>query len=599
MKSLKVHLEVEGADSEKIAQVFDRVRGRDSAAPMYHTATHPEEFHDDPQALYTVGDIPTMPPEGCKKVKHVFFAVVLNYQGDIDLAAARGAMLVNNYNGLPEPLRPRTGWEALCTMQVALAPSGDGEGTDIIKYFLFSSPQPLVDVESRLLRDGEALCTPSWGKGGGVKTPWKVLVYMMDRLGGTHFRCHLPPQAKGAKEKNTCIPQDVIGSQYQFIKDNAPRGNFDCEQMMRIDFQLGDPQSSVHNWKEGKIKEVLSHIKDQSIQAKKITHHPIFIFDSGVEGVERAKRLVPTFKSHSCLMTPYLETMAFAMADYHADKQGDRSLASHREAPDLDFFRAEGGTKNCPCVFDDGGLFEQRPKTLKAFLDVGQFQATTRERRGAAKFVRGQARFAAENMYDETKKRNQYLFDMLKRTFPKDMSKANVAALLKRSSAVVNTPDDAFERLAGLDSDVTRAPKVGHYITAAAGNILHDYIKNGAMRDAEEHRALRDKQLRFMKALLDKGAAPVPLAVKRELLDDAEGGSGAAASEPLPNLPKRVLWARSFGAMPQGEIDLSTPPDAPPGAAAGPSSQDIAAAFDDADSGDQLGVGGGMDDASD
>ena len=69
--------------------------------------------------------------------------------------------------------------------------------------------------------------------------------------------------------------------------------------------------------------------------------------------------------------TPYLETLAFAMGDYYADKQGDRGLASFREGPDLDFFRAEEGTKHCPCVFDDGDLFEQRPKTLKAFLDVG------------------------------------------------------------------------------------------------------------------------------------------------------------------------------------------------------------------------------------
>eukprot|EP00959_Pyramimonas_sp_CCMP1952_P362002 7581400-Pyramimonas_sp.AAC.1 len=176
-------------------------------------------------------------------------------------------------------------------MQVVLAPSGDGEGTDIIKYFRLSSPQPLVDVESRLLCDGEVLCALSGGKGGDVKTPWKVLVYMMDRLGGTRFRCHLPPQAKGANEKNKCIPQDVIVSQYQFIKDNAPRGNFDCEQMMWIDFQLNDPQSPIHHWKEGKIKEVLSHIKDQSIQASKVTHFPIFIFDAGEEGIERAKRL--------------------------------------------------------------------------------------------------------------------------------------------------------------------------------------------------------------------------------------------------------------------------------------------------------------------
>ena len=210
----------------------------------------------------------------------------------------------------------------------------------------------------------------SWGKGGDVKTPWKVLVYMMDRLGGTHFRYHLPPQEKGDKEKKKCLPQDVIVAQYQFIKDNAPRGNFDCEQMAWSDFQLNDLESPVHNWKEGKIKEVLSHIKDQSIQAKKITYHPIFIFDTGDEGIERAKRLVPTFKSHSCHMvgepgegkTPYLETLAFAMGDYHADKLGDRGLASFREGPDLDFFRAEEGTKHCPCVVDDATYSSSAPR---------------------------------------------------------------------------------------------------------------------------------------------------------------------------------------------------------------------------------------------
>jgi hypothetical protein len=153
-----------------------------------------------------------------------------------------------------------------------------------------------------------------------------------------------------------------------------------------------------------------------------------------------------------------------------------------------------------------------------------------------------------------------------------------------------------FERLAGLDSDVTRAPKVGHYITKAAGNILYDYIHNGAMRDAEEYNSLRDKQLRFMKALLDKGSAPLPLSVKEEQPPDgAEGGSSSsAAREPLPPLPKRICWARSFGSIPEVEIDLSSSPEEARGAAAAPTSQDLAAALADADNGDPLGLGGGM-----
>ena len=96
------------------------------------------------------------------------------------------------------------------------------------------------------------------------------------------------------------------------------------------------------------------------------------------------------------------------------------------------------------CVFDDGDLWEQRPKTLKAFFDPTQAEAMTRERWGASKFVRGQARFGADNEYDEQAepsdddwtwattlpadesvfKTTQYLVDMVKPSFPKGLSKS-------------------------------------------------------------------------------------------------------------------------------------------------------------------------------
>ena len=589
MKSLEVHLEVQGADSAKIFEVFDRVRS--GVVPTYHTESQPQMFQDDPPALFSVGEMPIKLAGESRKTKHAV-GIILNHTEDIDISLAREAMLVNNYGGLPQPLRPSSDWEVLYTMQVVLAPSSTGDGTDILKYYMFPQPQPLGQIETRLIAEHEVLHLIDWGQGGDVKTPWKVFLYMLDRMGGTHFRYHLPPQANNEKGKKECLSEDAITAQYQFIKDNAPRGNFDCEQMMWIDFQMNDPQSPVHNWREAKIKEVLSHVKEQSIQAKKIKYMPLTIFDCGDEGVERAKRMVPTFRSHSCLMvgepgegkTPYLEIMSFAMADFYADYAGDRSTASYRIAPDLDFFRAEEGTVQCPCVFDDGDLFEQRPKTLKAFLDVSQFQAMTRERWGAAKFVRGQARFASENMYDEQavpswddwrglnvlpekkakEKRNQFLFDMLRPTFPKGMSKANVNAILKRATVVMNTKDYVFERLAGVESDVTREVKRGHFITKQAGTTLYNYYEKQITRDAEEYSTLRDKQLRFMKALLNKGDLPQQVSVKgetvkREIVDDDGDGSEAAPREPMPSLAKRVKWAKDFGSMPVS-IDLSTPP---------------------------------------
>ena len=54
-----------------------------------------------------------------------------------------------------------------------------------------------------------------------------------------------------------------------------------------------------------------------------------------------------------------------------------------------------------PCIFDDGDMFDQRPKVLKAFFGPTQFEAMTRERWGAAKFVKGQPRFVGDNKYDQ------------------------------------------------------------------------------------------------------------------------------------------------------------------------------------------------------
>ena len=363
---------------------------------------------------------------------------------------------------------------------------------------------------------------------------------------------------------------------------------------MWIGFQLNDPASPIYNWREGKIKEVLSNFRAQECQATKRTYYPLFVFDTGDAGIERAKRLIPLCRSHSILMvgepgegkTPYIEIIAHAIADYHADQLGDRSLAAVRSAPDLDFFRSEEGTVTCPCLFDDGDLFDQRPRTLKAYFDVSQFESMTRERWGATKLVRGQARLAAENMYDlaavptdedwviacgarnPVENRNAIFFDMVKKTFPETMSRTNAVAILKRSSVVLNTTSEIFERLAGLDSDVTRSTKTGHYITKEAGDILYAYIEHGVERNKEDYNNLRDRQLRFVTALLRKDAVPRPpssVPIKQEPEKDGveEGRPKRSRGEdPGPSqLPARVTWARSFGSFPEPGlcIDLSSP----------------------------------------
>ena len=172
-------------------------------------------------------------------------------------------------------------------------------------------------------------------------------------------------------------------------------------------------------------------------------------------------------------------------------------------------------------VFDDGDLCDQRPKVLKAFLDPTQAEAMTYERWGATKFVRGQSRFAGENDYNAAAepsntewtfimgnrdKSEEVFLDMLKPTFPKELSIPNVRALLKRTTIILNTKNYIYVRMAGLETMVTRHHNIEHYITKEAGTILNNFIEDNARRDeAEYNKMVTLESAHFAKLLQTKG----------------------------------------------------------------------------------------------
>ena len=53
-----------------------------------------------------------------------------------------------------------------------------------------------------------------------------------------------------------------------------------------------------------------------------------------------------------------------------------------------------------PDILDDGSLTEQPFKKIKAFTDVGNIEAMSKERWGAAKWVRGQPRMYCVNEFE-------------------------------------------------------------------------------------------------------------------------------------------------------------------------------------------------------
>jgi hypothetical protein len=216
----------------------------------------------------------------------------------------------------------------------------------------------------------------------------------------------------------------------------------------------------------------------------------------------------------------------------------------------LDFFRCEAGLREVPCIFDDGDLFDQKPKVLKAFFDPTQAESMTRERWGGCKFVRGQGRFAADNQYDDKAepddvawqaadaaddtmrkdRRLGFFLDMLEPTFPKGIAMANVRAMLKRCTIILNTKDYLYIRLAGLNSDVTKEPLHGYYIAKDAGVVLFDWITNNKTRDEAE-----------MDDLLQKEAEVVDQAMSKKVQHAREETPAAPTTPPRRNSPGSPL----------------------------------------------------------
>ena len=158
--------------------------------------------------------------------------------------------------------------------------------------------------------------------------------------------------------------------------------------------------------------------------------------------------------------TPIAVILVMAFSRHYVRLLG-RGAPCYRTASDLDFFRGEPGRVDRPDIFDDGDQNRQRPANLKAFYDMSLKEAMSYERWGAAKWVRNQLRIGLDNKWDTAIEelvmtRNpeaplmtyEEFMDMIKPALPKNISQADAAAVVKRTSVVVNGKKRVWVKLA-------------------------------------------------------------------------------------------------------------------------------------------------------
>lgn len=165
-------------------------------------------------------------------------------------------------------------------------------------------------------------------------------------------------------------------------------------------------------------------------------------------------------------------------------------------------------------------------------------EAMTYVRWGATKFVRGQPRFGGENEYDDEAEPDAdewrakkafcsdaaerarvttgLLLDMITKAFPKNISKSNIGAMLKRCAIILNTKTAIYYRPAGIGTEVEKLPLTDGYLNEDAGALLQEFLKNGTQRDAEEYNRVLTFEKRILAEVMPARQTPQMLQPKPE-----------------------------------------------------------------------------------
>ncbi|CAE7636266.1 unnamed protein product, partial [Symbiodinium necroappetens] len=309
---------------------------------------------------------------------------------------------------------------------------------------------------------------------GEVKTMKKCVHFIFEKLGGHQFRQHTLRTAEEGKP-------DVERTQaewdygFDFIEEQGPRDHVKNRALRWITIQTSQKDSPIYKWSPVLVEKSLRNLCQDGVLAKVIEVWPLTLYDLDARILKALGTLFNTLQEKALGFhgvpgkgkTPVARSIAMALSRYWIAELGQTGevTPSFRQASEFDFFRGQTGMLTRPDIFDDGTLSEQPFKKVKAFTDVGNIESMSKERWGAAKWVKGQARIYCVNDFDVKSEppldqplidiqegRHTYIahkvfLEMLESAwYSKEASESNVMAVLKRTHIFVNTATSLYIR---------------------------------------------------------------------------------------------------------------------------------------------------------
>jgi len=211
------------------------------------------------------------------------------------------------------------------------------------------------------------------------------------RTSWRRFQCRnhiLPAHADGKPEKEKSQEEWEFG--FDFIEGHGPRDNTRNRMLRWVTIEVNKPDSPVYKWPPVLVEESLRNLSNDGVLAQVHSQWPLTLFDLDHRFVQALAALVPSLQK-TAIGFHGGGTIVMAISGQWIKKahKTEEVEPSFSQASEFDFFRGQCGSIFRPDIFDDGTFCEQQFKKIKAFTDVGNIESMSKERWGAAKWVKG------------------------------------------------------------------------------------------------------------------------------------------------------------------------------------------------------------------
>ena len=205
-------------------------------------------------------------------------------------------------------------------------------------------------------------------------------------MGGLQFcRFFLSTEKKRPASARPTLSEEQQEDGWRFIQKEGELDKSELKQLRcihrHISRDISREGSPIHGWSEKLVQRALDSLQNDGCLSAKITRWDLTIQDFEVEVVRMLESVLPHLCDQSLWLlgepgvgkTPLGRTIAMAFSRYN------EGTGAFRSASDFDFFRGVPFSKATPALYDDGDIFAEPIKKIKAFCDVEDYETILKE----------------------------------------------------------------------------------------------------------------------------------------------------------------------------------------------------------------------------